>query len=186
MKIIEAGLKKALSIAQEQLKQKSTNTTENMLPFIRTHSPNSAQVFNIIKSSVDYLKANKVRRSSKEVKVIQSRWQAPNLKKILTKAAFTSRKSSVAKCGDKRCECCHHFVLTDVCKFKNVDKTFKPKTSVSCGSSNLIYVVICSSCKDKYIGETGLNKTKLNDRVRVYRQHIISYHIISGNQNVSN
>ena len=172
MKIIEAGIKKALSIPQEQLRQKSTKTTEHILPFISTHNPNNAQVFNIIKSSVDYLKANKVPGFNKELKVIQSRRQAPNLKKILTKAEFTSRNPGVSKCGDKRCECCHHLLLSDAYKFENIDKTFKLKTSMSCDSANLIYVLICSSCKEEYIGETGLNKTKLRDRVRVYRQDI--------------
>ena len=36
----------------------------------------------------------------------------------------------------------------------------------------LIYVIICDTCKEEYIGETGEGKTKLRDRVRVYRQHI--------------
>ena len=43
---------------------------------------------------------------------------------------------------------------------------------MSYDSSNLIYVIICSNCMEEYIGETGINKTKLRDRVRVYRQHI--------------
>ena len=134
-----------------------------MLPFISTHNPNNAQVSNIIKSSVDYLKGNKVPGFRKELKVIQSPRQEPNLKKILTKAEFTSRNPGVAKCGDKRCECCHHLLLTDAHKLKNVDKTFKLTTSMSCDSSNLIYAVLCSSCKEEYIGETGLNKTKLRE-----------------------
>ena len=35
-----------------------------------------------------------------------------------------------------------------------------------------LYVIICDTCKEEYIGETGEGKTKLGDRVRVYRQHI--------------
>ena len=173
MKSIEAGIKKALSIPQEQLRQKSTQTTEHILPFISTHNPNNAQLFNIIKSSVDHLKANKVPGFNKELNVIQSRRQAPNLKKILTKAEFTSWNPGVSKCGDKRYECCHHLLLSDACKFKNVNKTFKLKTSTSCDSSNLIYVVICSSCKE-YTGETGLNKTKLEAESEYIGNHSIS------------
>ena len=40
---------------------------------------------------------------------------------------------------------------------------------MSCDSSNLINVIICPTCGEEYIGETGLNNTKLRDRVRVYR-----------------
>ena len=39
-------------------------------------------------------------------------------------------------------------------------------------SRNLIYVVICPTCKKEYIGETGIGGSKLRDRVRIYRQHI--------------
>ena len=56
--------------------------------------------------------------------------------------------------------------------FKNVQITFKLKNRFICHSFNLIYVVICGTCKEEYIGETGEAKTKLRDRVRMYRQHI--------------
>ena len=41
---------------------------------------------------------------------------------------------------------------------------------MSFNSSDLIYVIICPTCGEEYIRETGLNNTKLRDRV--YRQHI--------------
>ena len=50
--------------------------------------------------------------------------------------------------------------------------TFELKNRFTCDSFNLIYVVICDTCKEEFIGETGEGKTKLRDRVRVYRQHI--------------
>ena len=43
---------------------------------------------------------------------------------------------------------------------------------MSCDSFNLIYVIICPGCNEEYIGETGLGKTKLRERARIYRQHI--------------
>ena len=43
---------------------------------------------------------------------------------------------------------------------------------MTCENSDLIYVVICSICKEEYIGETGEGKTRARERVRVYRQHI--------------
>ena len=56
--------------------------------------------------------------------------------------------------------------------FKNVDKTFNLKTYFSCDSYNLLYIIICPTCGEEYTGETGIGKTKLRDRVRVYRQRI--------------
>ena len=63
-------------------------------------------------------------------------------------------------------------MINDPYTFKNVPITFKLKNRFACDSFNLIYVLICETCKEEYIGETGEGKTKLRDRVRVYRQHI--------------
>ena len=38
---------------------------------------------------------------------------------------------------------------------------------MSCESSDLIYVVVCPNCQGEYIGETGINRQKLRDRVRI-------------------
>ena len=48
---------------------------------------------------------------------------------------------------------------------------------MSCNSFNVIFVVICSGCLEECIGKTGVSKSKLRDRVRVYRQHIKQQHI---------
>ena len=42
---------------------------------------------------------------------------------------------------------------------------------MTCDGRNLIHIVICPTCKEEYIGETGIGDCKLTDRVRIYRQH---------------
>ena len=63
-------------------------------------------------------------------------------------------------------------MINDHYTFKNVQITFKLKNSFTCDNFNLMYVAICDTCKEEYIGETGEGKMKLRDRVRVYGQHI--------------
>ena len=46
------------------------------------------------------------------------------------------------------------------------------KAHFSCDSSNLFNIIICPTCGEEYTGETGVGKTKLRDRARVYQQHI--------------
>ena len=75
-------------------------------------------------------------------------------------------------CSDKRCECCNYLLINDHYTSKNIQITFKLKNCFTCNSFNLVYVVICGTCKEEYIGETGEGKTKLRDRVGVYCQHI--------------
>ena len=43
---------------------------------------------------------------------------------------------------------------------------------MSCNSFNVIYVLICSGCFENILEKRGVYKTRLRDRVRVYRQHI--------------
>ena len=106
------------------------------------------------------------------IKLMQSKRQSPNLKKLLTKAEFREFLSGTFNCSDKRCECCNYLLINDHYTFKNVQITFKLKNRFTCDSFNLIHVIICGTCKEEYIGEKGEGKTKVRDKVRVYRQHI--------------
>ena len=98
----------------------------------------------------------------------------PQSPKLLTKAEFGEVLSGTFTCSDRRC--CNYLLISDHYTFKNVQITFELKNRFTCDSFNLIYVVICGTCKEEYIGETGEGKTKLRDRVRVYRQHIQQLH----------
>ena len=99
------------------------------------------------------------------IDLIQSKRQTPNLKKLLTKAKYGEVLSGTFNCNDKRCECCNYLLINDHYTFKNVQITFKLKNRFICDSFNLIYVVICDTCKEEYIRETGKGKTKDNQIV---------------------
>ena len=108
------------------------------------------------------------------IDLIQSKRQTPNLKKLLTKAKYGEVLSGTFNCNDKRCECCNYLLINDHYTFKNVQITFKLKNRFICDSFNLIYVVICDTCKEEYIRETGEGKIKLKT-IRLYRRHIEEY-----------
>ena len=63
-------------------------------------------------------------------------------------------------------------VINDQYTFKIVKCTFKLNHRFTCDSFNLIYVVICDTCKEEHIGETGEGKNLTRHRVRMHRQHI--------------
>ena len=116
----------------------------------------------MIYKSVECLKQSKV-DSFGNLRIIKSKWQAPNLQKILTKAEFSQKQAGVFKCPDKMCECCANLLVGDSYTFKNIDKTFNLKAHFSCDSSNLFNIIICPTCGEEYTGETGVGKTKLRD-----------------------
>ena len=172
LQVINRGISKALSIPQNELRKPAESKEDNnILSFTTTYNPNNPEIFDVIKSGFTNLKNNKI-SGFDNLQLIHSRRQAPNLKRILTKAAFSTKEHRVRKCGDLRCGCCKHLILSDHFIFKNTGYRFNLKSSMSCDSSNLIYVVQCAGCLEEYIGETGEGETKLRDRVRVYRQHI--------------
>ena len=107
-------------------------------------------ILSIIKTTFEALCENKV-VGMKDYKLIQSRRQPVNLKKILTKAEFSSKPPMVTKCRDKRCECCNHLLLLNHYVFKEVNYKFTLKSPMFCGGCNLIYVVLCFGCNGEYI-----------------------------------
>ena len=143
-------------------------SNENILPFIATFNPNNPNNYSTIKSLVNCLKNNNI-SGFHNIKLIQSKHQSPSLKILLTKAEFREVLLGMFNCSDKRCECCNCLLINDHYTFKNVPTTFKLKNYFTCDSLNLIYLVICGTCEEGHIGETGEGKTKLRDRVRVYR-----------------
>ena len=132
------------------------------------------ETYETIEKSIECLKRSKV-EGFENLRLIKIKRQARNLKKVLTerfKVEFCQKQVGVFKCPDKRCECCASLLLGNSYTFKSVDKTFNLKAPFACDTSNLLYVAIYSTCCEEYTGETGIGKTILRDRVRVYRQHI--------------
>ena len=68
--------------------------------------------------------------------------------------------------------CCNSSLLSREYTFKNVNKTFTLNTLLFCNSFNVIYVVIRSSCLEEHVGGKDVGKTRLRDRVVIYRKHI--------------
>ena len=169
--ITEFGINKPLSISLQELRTPKTISNDNSLLFITTYYPNNPNVYEMIEKSVECLKRNK-KDGFEYLRGIKSKRQAPNLKRILTKAEFSQKQVGIYKCPDKRCECCAGLLLGNSYTFKNVGKTFSLKTYLSCDSYNLLYIINYPTCGEKYTDETGIGKTKLRDRVRVYLQHI--------------
>ena len=127
-----------------------------------------------MKTTFSHLKESCPNLKLENTKLIHGKRQPPNLKKILTNASFSNKKStaSISQCGDLKCLCCDYLYDKTEYTFKHTGYTFHLKSKMSCDSSNLIYCIICQGCGEEYIGETGKGKTKLRDRVRVYRQRI--------------
>ena len=123
------GFQKALSIPQKDLRKPKKSSNENILPFITTFNPNNTNICSTIKSLVNCFKNNSI-SGFHNIKLIQSKRQPPNLKKLLTKAEYGEVLSGTFNCSDKRCECCNYLLINDHYTFKNIQITFKLRSNL--------------------------------------------------------
>ena len=121
--------------------------------------------FNILKNTASLGNNLKLKR------LIIAHKQSPNLKRILTKAQFSSEKInySTNKCNSA-CQTCRLYLKqSDHHIFKETGTRFNLRYNFTCTSKNLIYVLICSVCYGEYIGQTS---TQLKQRLNTHIEQI--------------
>ena len=170
--VITEGFKKATSIPRNLLLTKREKKAEDKLPYVSTYNPNNTEMFGILKSNVHILTNDLTMREALSTsKIIKSKRQPPNLKKILTKAKFAEQASrtmhKVFKCNRANCALCDYLEEGHSFNFKS--KIFSVKQTMSCDVKNVIYVLQCNGCKEYYKGQTG---DKLRSRRTVHAQQI--------------
>ena len=164
----------ATQIDLKTLRTPKLRENEDILTFVSTFNPNNFDMFTVFQYNREiFSKSDRLKKAFENTKIIKSQRQAPNLKKILTRARFCPQQPetlsfSVSKCDNKRCGCCSVIGEGDSYFFSNVNKTFKVKANMDCTTKNLIYVLTCQGCKQYYIGHTN----DLRARVRVHKQQI--------------
>ena len=110
--LIKHGFQKALSIPQKDVRKPKKQSNKNILPFTTTFNRNNPDIYGTIKSLVNCLKNNNV-SGFHNIKLIKSKCQSPNLKKLSTKAEFGNVLSGTFNCSDKRGECCNCLLIND-------------------------------------------------------------------------
>ena len=112
--------KETLKIPQNELRKPKEKQSDEVLPFISSFNPNNPSAFNAIKNSVEVLKRNNI-PGFESIKLINSKRQQPNLRKLLTKMEFSNEEVGVKKCQDSRYECCELLLLSKEYAFKKVN-----------------------------------------------------------------
>ena len=114
--------------------------------------------------------SDRMRNALKKVKFINCKRQATYLGRTLCKISFPSSDSnSRVENWGKSFVCCQYIKEGIEHTFTNVSKQFKIRVLFNRESKNFIYDVICSGCKEEYIGQT---QTMLKERLNTSRQHI--------------
>ena len=171
--LIESGIQKATQIPRNELLIPNTTQGNDIITYVSTYNPKNPEMFTEMKNSIPILMNDpKMRAVLRTTNFIKSKRQPPNLKKLLTKANFTSKSSGrkdyrVTKCGKPNCSLCQHIIEASSYNFKW--KIFYVNQNMSCEVQNVIYVITCNGCGEYYIGQTG---GKLRTRRTVHAQQI--------------
>ena len=94
------------------------------------------------------------------IKVTNGTRQPPNLKRTFnhknkdTSSTSNNLHRSVQKCSRSRCKLCLEIVEGSSYTFHNGKQAWC-NAAITCFTPNIIYAMICTSCKKFYIGETG-------------------------------
>ena len=161
---------KALKRSDLLKQNESTNKGNNLIPYVTTFNPNNPEIYPQIRQNKSILlRDDRMKTIYKQTIFLKSKRQAPNLKKLLTKANFSDKqqqKFEVTKCRESRCRLCKHIKEESTFNFKG--ENFTVNADMSCTVKNVIYVIECRGCGEYYIGETN----NLRKRATLHNQHI--------------
>lgn len=91
------------------------------------------------------------------------------LRKIKRDTLYSMKAGGYSKrCGKGRCKTCKHLKETNSVRDKNDAKIYL-KHQLNCQSREIVYLIECSNCGIKYVGETT---QKLKDRINQHRSDI--------------
>ena len=159
VQLVEFGAQKTTEIQVVDLRQPKDKDKEDMpiLSFVSTFNPRNPDMFKVIKDTLPLLNASpRMKKSLKNIKLVNSKRQPSNLKKLLTRARFelsTTQKQEhqgvkkVHRCTAKTCLTCTVLEETDKVTFNSCQETFMIKNEMDCSCKDIIYLLTCGGCK---------------------------------------
>ena len=168
--LIKDAIRKAIE-SHKQPKKKIPFLKQRVIPFVTTYNPNNPNMYFRTKTLLNTGTNTRMREINSNFRLLNSKRQPPNLKKILTRARFSTSTENPgsSKCNTPRCGTCPLIVTDTSYTFNNKPLIpFKINSKLDCTSKNLIYVIFCPTCKKEYVGQTS----DLRNRVTVHKQQI--------------
>ena len=147
--IIEHGINRAIQkgpiVTDLRTTEEKHNSLDKIIPFVSTYNPRDYDIFSFMKQiELNLHNSERMDRILQKKKIVNSKRQPKNLKRILTssKFDFCEASPSVKKCSDKRCLTCPNLIEGSTIVFSN-GKQFTVKQTMSCKSKNVVYSIIC-------------------------------------------
>ena len=137
---------------QKQTKQDKVSDSK----FITSYNPALPNIHNIIQNNLSILHTDENMKKifpSKSIKTLYRKQKS--LKEILSPSLFPAKPKNSESCitSCKKCDIRKNYLLTDnKFKCKVTGRFYNVRSSLSCNSSNVNYLISCKNCEDQYIG----------------------------------
>ena len=118
--LIDDGIEKAMKLEKSTLRTVKDKSEDQVMPYVSTHNPKNPDIYNVIQFNLPILHEDpKMSSILSNFKMIKSKRQPKNLKRLLTKAKFNSNNyHEVKRCQRPNCGLCKHLIEGDAIEFK--------------------------------------------------------------------
>ena len=179
MNLLQEALKKVKKMDRLHLLRQSNKTQSSKIRLITHYNPSNPNFNQILQDHTGLLlMTRKEAIKPEDIQVTYSR--SPNLNDILIKGTLEDNQQprGTIPCGKTRCKTCDHTQLGNTVKKDH--ERYQIRGSFTCLSRNVIYLLTCSICEKRYIGETEQTLTgRYRDHesnMRSYNDNIVSTH----------
>ena len=153
-KLIQTAQEKALKFKQEDLLQETRIEKTKKPIYVSTYNPRVGNLKQTILKHDRILKLHPDTAGLFENGLVLAYRKVLNLRQILTKSQLSKKKvkSGSYPCG--KCRICRYMskktTITD-----NKGTTYQLRNRMDCNSTSIVYMIECTKCHLKYIGQTS-------------------------------
>jgi hypothetical protein len=148
------------------------------VPLVVTYHPNLPKLQEIITRHWPVIQSNSRLQKALPERPLISYRRPPSLKDTLVRARVSQPKTQLQNnslnggcqpCRKTRCKNCHNMQTTNSFKSHITGKSYPINHTLTCTTTNVVYIIECSVCCIQYVGETGNN---IQERMRNHRSTI--------------
>ncbi|XP_069110165.1 uncharacterized protein [Argopecten irradians] len=164
-KLINKSINTARQIPRENLLERAnTNNRKKVLPLVTTFNPRNPHFLKNIRNHSVILNSATDTSAILEKNIIVAYRRTLNLKDILVhaKANNTNKTLGSSPCNSP-CHTCPYMKTKRTITSHKTGAIFKIKSSITCTTPSVVYVIECRKCGIQYVGQTSNN---IQERMR--------------------
>ena len=160
-KIVNEGINEARNISRVEALNVKEKIDNNKVVFVLDHNPSNPPIKEWLLLAHPQLALSDRMKEATPFPPIIGKRNPKNLKHLIMPSKLPKirhnldQDKGIKKCTYKKCVICiNHLVTNNKVKSFYNKKSFNIKETMSCESTNIIYIMWCNKCQIQYVGET--------------------------------